>query len=314
MCDVSPKQRGTLENHGPAPPQCQVRVLQKEGGGGGGGPPGDDWDNVQRKALVKLWNGELPAVRTGATSPPRSRRRPGIHQRVRRTGGHRGQRPRQPAAEVPGDGRPHHEAGGILVDGDYKLKAPAQTEFNTMEIVGVYRLVDKVHWQLYTARKEILQRMGSSPLEGAERLEGKVLSTPRVDDEAGSARCWRSSETGVTDGFHPSGGARRRPQRGLPLHGTDPGTLPKIISGGANEQFGNLAGCSAPATTSPSSRRRPTSAPPPPPRNYCRAILSSPRLTNSTRTRAGTRRPSSARSVSARGPAPRARRAFFRCS
>ena len=78
----------------------------------------------------------------------------------------------------------------LLVGGDYKLKAPAQTEFNTMEVVGVYRLVDKVHWQLYTARKEILRRMGVVPdgtVEGEtnERLGGKVLSTPRDDDEAG---------------------------------------------------------------------------------------------------------------------------------
>ena len=78
----------------------------------------------------------------------------------------------------------------LLVGGDYKLKAPAQTEFNTMEVVGVYRLVDKVHWQLYTARKEILRRMGVVPdgtAEGEtnERLGGKVLSTPRDDDEAG---------------------------------------------------------------------------------------------------------------------------------
>ena len=60
--------------------------------------------------------------------------------------------------------------------------APAQTEFNTMEVVGVYRLVDKVHWQLYTARKEILRRMGvvrstaPSKARRTPRMGGKYLT------------------------------------------------------------------------------------------------------------------------------------------
>ena len=252
MCrNVSPKQRGTLKESWPCTTtNAGFGFFKKKEVTPCA--PGDDWDNVQRrKALVKLWNGELPAVPDGCD----------VAAEVEAAAGTFTNEYVEPVATVgndPDNLLPKFQAmvdrttrrESLLVGGDYKLKAPAQTEFNTMEVVGVYRLVDKVHWQLYTARKEILRRMGVVPdgtVEGEtnERLGGKVLSTPRVDDEAGlDTLLAELTKLGSPGGdIHPIQAALDADLNEVFLfHGTDPGTLPKIISGGANERFGSLVG------------------------------------------------------------------------
>ena len=220
-----------------------------------GDDPSKDWDNMQRrKMLVKLWNREsfaevaptLPALPGGCN----------VAAEVEAAAGEFSNEYVEVVAKVgydPDNLLPKFQAmvdrttrRESLLDGrDYKLKAPAQTEFNTMEIVGVYRLVDKVQWKLYTARKEILRRMGVVP--DNERLEGKVPSTPRDDDEAGPDDTLLAELTQLGLAFRTDW---RIPQADLDadlnevflFHGTDPGTLPKIIAGGANERFGSLVG------------------------------------------------------------------------
>ena len=219
-----------------------------------GDDPSKDWDNMQRrKMLVKLWNREsfagvaptLPALPGGCN----------VAAEVEAAAGTFTNEYVEVVAKVgydPDNLLPKFQAmvdrttrrESLLVGGDYKLKAPAQTEFNTMEIVGVYRLVDKVHYKLYTARKEILRRMGVVP--DNERLEGKILSTPRDDDEAGEDTLLAElTQLGLafrTDWRIPQADLDADLNEVFLFHGTDPGTLPKIIAGGANERFGSLVG------------------------------------------------------------------------
>lgn len=227
--------------------------------------PGDDWDNVQRrKALVKLWNDESFAeVGPSLLSAVAELQPDGcdVAAEVEAAAGTFTNEYVEPVATVgndPDNLLPKFQAmvdrttrrESLLVGGDYKLKAPAQTEFNTMEVVGVYRLVDKVHWQLYTARKKLLRRMGVVPdgtVEGEtnERLEGKVLSTPRDDDEAGlDTLLAELTKLGSPGGaIHPNQAALDADLNEVFLfHGTAPETVPKIIAGGANERFGSLVG------------------------------------------------------------------------